>query len=126
MYTDDTYVFYQHEDVKEIENVFIDNKLSIHFGEDKTKSILFSKARSYMEINISYADHYIKIHETLQHLDCQLDSKLSGESMASKVPKKINTKLKLLYCQSRYLTSAFKILLCKALIQPHFDYGCSS
>ena len=79
-----------------------------------------------MEISISYADHYIKIHETLQHLDCQLDSKLSGESMASKVLKKINTKLKLLYCQSRYLTSAFKILLCKALIQPHFDYGCSS
>ena len=24
---------------------FIDNKLSIHFGEDKTKSILISKAR---------------------------------------------------------------------------------
>ena len=29
----------------------IDNKLSIHFGENKTKSILFSKARVLREIN---------------------------------------------------------------------------
>ena len=54
LYADDTCIFYQHEDVKKIENVlnkefsslcqwFIDNKLSIHFGEDKTKAILFSK-----------------------------------------------------------------------------------
>ena len=56
LYADDTCIFYQHEDVKKIENVlnkefsslcqwFIDNKLSIHFEEDKTKSILFSKMR---------------------------------------------------------------------------------
>ena len=43
LYADDTCIFYQHEDVKKIENVlnkefsslcqwFIDNKLSIHFG----------------------------------------------------------------------------------------------
>ena len=31
-----------------------------------------------------------------------------------------------MYCQSRYLTPAYKRLLCNALIQPHFDYGCSS
>ena len=31
---------------------FIDNKLSIHFGEDKTKSILFLKTRGLKEINI--------------------------------------------------------------------------
>ena len=51
LHADDTYIFYQHEEVKKIENVlnkefsslcqwFIDNKLSIHFREDKTKSIL--------------------------------------------------------------------------------------
>ena len=26
----------------------------------------------------------------------------------------------------RYLTSAYRRLLCKALIQPHFEYGCFS
>ena len=46
--------------------------------------------------------------------------------MDSKVLKKINAKLKFLYRQSRYLTPAYRRLLCNALIQPHFDYGCSS
>ena len=46
--------------------------------------------------------------------------------MASKVLKTVNAKLKSLYRQSRYLTSAYRRLLCNALIQPHFDYGCSS
>ena len=67
---------------------FINNKLSIHFGEDKTKSILFSKTRGSREINISFAGHSIKQHKTVEYLGCQLDSKLSGEQMASKVLKK--------------------------------------
>ena len=46
--------------------------------------------------------------------------------MASKVPKKINDKLKLLYRQSRYLAPMYQRLLCNALFQPHFDYGCFS
>ena len=46
--------------------------------------------------------------------------------MASKVLKKSNAKLKILYCQSRKLTPAYRMLLCKALIQPNFDYRCSS
>ena len=29
-----------------------------------------------------------------------------------------------MYRQSRYLTLAFRLLLCNALIQSHFDYGC--
>ena len=77
-------------------------------------------------INIPFAGHSIKQHKTVEYLGCQLDSKLSGEAMASKVLKKINAKLKFLYRQSRYLTPAYRRLLCNALIQPHFDYGCSS
>ena len=48
---DDSCLVYQHKDVKEIErnlnnnsdvcDWFVDNKLSIHLGEDKTKCILF-------------------------------------------------------------------------------------
>ena len=55
LHADDTCLIYQRNDIKEIEiqldknsslicNCFVDNKLSIHFGEDKTilKSIRFS------------------------------------------------------------------------------------
>ena len=56
LYADDTYLIFQHNDIKEIKNqlnksfslicdCIVDNKLSIHFGEDKTKSILFSSKR---------------------------------------------------------------------------------
>ena len=52
LYTDDTYLIFQHKDSTEIESAlkknfsmpcdwFVDNTLSIHFGEDKTKSISF-------------------------------------------------------------------------------------
>ena len=64
---------------------FIDNKLSIHFGEGKAKSIIFSKMRGLKEITISFAGHSIKQHKTVEYLSYQLDSKLSGEAMASNI-----------------------------------------
>ena len=77
LYADDTCVFYQH--VKITENVlnkelsplrkcqwFIGNKLLINFGEEKTKSILFSKARSLREINMSLASQSIKQHKRVE------------------------------------------------------------
>ena len=83
---------------------FIDNKLSIHFGKNKTKSILFSNARGLREINISFRGHSIKQHEaTADYLGYKLDFKLTGEVMVSKVLKKLNAKLNILYRQSRYL-----------------------
>ena len=53
LYADDTCLIFQHNDIKEIEiqlnknfslicDWFVDNKLSIHLGQNKTKSILFS------------------------------------------------------------------------------------
>ena len=58
LYADDSCIPYQHKDVMQIEKQlnedfenlcdwFVDNKLSIHFGEDKKKCILFaSKQRA--------------------------------------------------------------------------------
>ena len=53
---DDSYPMFQHKGIEEIEKVlnngfgnicdwFVDNKSSIHFGENKTKSILFASQR---------------------------------------------------------------------------------
>ena len=92
-------------------------------GEDKTKSIVFPRAIDLRGNNICFAGNFIKQHETKQYLGCQLDPKLSGEVMVSKVLRKINARIKFLYRQSMYLTLAYKMLLDNALIQPHFNYG---
>ena len=99
LYVDDTCVFYQDKNIHKIEDVLnkefstrcvwlVDNRLSIHFGEDKTKCIFFSKTKRLSKLNIYYGDHIIKQCHTIEYLLCHLDSNLSGESMAMKDLKK--------------------------------------
>ena len=56
LYADDSCLMFQHKEVEATERVlnndfenicdwFVDNELSIHFSEDKTKSILFASQR---------------------------------------------------------------------------------
>ena len=74
----------------------MDNKLSIHFGEDKTKSILFSskfKNKNIKKLNIKYGDIQIKQHSKVKYLGCLMDEAMSGEAMALNVIHKINNKL---------------------------------
>ena len=51
---------------------------------------------------------------------------LSGESMAIHVINKINSSLRFLYRQNRYLSFPLCRLLCNAMIQPFFDYACNA
>ena len=67
LYADGTGLIFQHKDINIIEHQlnrkfsnicdrFVDNKLSIHFGEDKTKSAHFaplSKCKKLLKLNIS-------------------------------------------------------------------------
>ena len=49
------------EDFENLCDWFIDNKLSIHFGEDMIKSILFAskwRAKNSRQLNIKYKDKY--------------------------------------------------------------------
>ena len=59
LYVDDTRLVFQsknviekqlNEDFTNICDWFVDNKLSIHFGEDKTKSILFATKRKIIKL----------------------------------------------------------------------------
>ena len=77
LYADDTCIVFQHKNVTEIEKQllrvfsswcdwFVDNKLSVHFGQDKTKSILFGtkhKLRNAKALNIVYNGTEIKQYE---------------------------------------------------------------
>ena len=106
----------------------MDKKLSIHFGEDETKSILFAplnKWKKFRKLNISYGSFKIKQYSEVTYLGCILDESLSGESMALNVVSKINTRLNFLYRKNKLLSPQLRRLLCNALIQPHFDYACS-
>ena len=137
LYADDSCLLCQDKDVAVIEQVltknfsslydwFVDNKLSIHFGDDKTKAIVFSpksKTKNADSLNISYGDNSIKQHTEVKYLGCILDQCLSGEPMANQVIGKINSRLKFLYRKNRFLTPELRRLLCNALIQPHFDYA---
>ena len=108
---------------------FVDNKLSIHLGEDKTKSILFTsknKKNKVGNLSIYHGNIQIKQHSKVTYLGCVLDEDLSGETMATKVTGKINSRLKFFYRKNKFLTSSLRRLLCNALIQPHFDYACSA
>ena len=140
LYADDTCISYKHKAIKTIEEKlntdfntlcdwFVDNKLSIHFGEDKTKSILFSPKnlrKRADEIVIKRHDVTLKQFSNVEYLGCLLDTTLSGEEMALKVLKKINGRLRFLYRQVKYLNPILRRMLCNALIQPHFDYACSA
>ena len=110
LYADDSCILYQHKDVVQIkkrliedfENLcdwFVDNKLSIHFGEDKTKSILFAskrRAKNIRQLNIKYKAINIKRHSQVTYLGCVVDETMSGVPMALEFINKINGKLKFL------------------------------
>ena len=61
----------------------MDNKLSIHFGEDKTKSILFVskfKKKNIKKLNIKYGDIRNKQHSKVKYLGRLMGEKMSGEA----------------------------------------------
>ena len=139
LYADDSCILYQHKEVDEhkkhlnkdlrisICDWFADNKLGIHFGEDKTKSIFFAskrRSKNVRQLNIMYNHVNIKQHSQVAYLGCVLDERMSCEPMALKVINKINGKLKFLYRKNRHLIKELRRMLCNALIQPHFDYAC--
>ena len=56
-------------------------------------------------------------------MGCILNQSLSCESMALNAIDKINSRLKFLHRQNRFLTPPLRRLLCNALMQPLFDYA---
>ena len=115
--------------LKKICEEFVNNKLCIHFGDDKTKSIVFvskRRAKNICKLNIRYKEINIKQQAQLRYLECVLDESMSGEPMALKVVNKINRKLKFLYRKNTFLTPELRRILCNALIQSHFDYFCTA
>ena len=98
-YVDNSGLTFQHKDVHTIEHQlnkdfanlcewFVDNKLSIHLGEDKTKCILFGSKltlKNAGKLNIIYNGNEIKQYSKVTYLVCLLDETMSGEIMTLKL-----------------------------------------
>ena len=98
---------FQYKEVEEIEKVLnndfenncdclVDNKLSIHFREDKTKAIFFAsqrKIKTIEKLNIKYQNIEIKQHSQVTYLACVMDETMSGDPMALKFVREINGRL---------------------------------
>ena len=108
LYADDTCIVFQHKswietekqlitDFSSVCDWFVENKLSIHFGQHKTKLILFCtkhKLQNAKSLNIVYNGIEIVQHAKVKYLGCILNESLFGESMALNVIDKINSCLK--------------------------------
>ena len=83
LYADNSCLLFQHKSVTEIKQLtkdfsnicdwFVENKLSISFGKDKTKSILFSSKRNLKlveELDTRYKEIKIKEHKRMNYLRC--------------------------------------------------------
>ena len=109
VYADDTCLACQHNDINKIEKQLKwrfwkhnNNKLSIHFRDDKIKSILFAtkfKIKKVRKLTIKYGDIQIEQHSKVKYLGCMLDGTMFGETMPLSVINKI--KQKLTFCLSR-------------------------
>ena len=107
----------------------MDNKLSIHFSEDKTKSILFSsksKITKASPLNIQYKGKKGKQYSKVTYLGCTFDETLFRESTAIHVINKVNSRLRFIYQQNKFFDILLRRLLCNAMIQPFFDYACNT
>ena len=90
-YADGTCLIFQHNDISKIElalnrnfsmlcDWFGDNKLSIHFCGDKTKTISFCsrhKIKKSKPLNMQYNDIKIKQYSKITYLGCIFDETLS-------------------------------------------------
>ncbi len=139
LYADDTCLVFQDHDLKTIsDNLntnfnklcdwFLDNKLSIHLGKDKTKAIVFSGKNRPKDdkLNIYRGDIKIAQHKEVNYLGCWFDERATSEQMVLKVIDKINSRLKFLWRKHKFLSPPLRRILCNAIIQPHFDYAVAA
>ena len=74
---------------------FLNNKLSIHFGEGRTEDILFSESKLLWKLNKLCRDHIIKQYDDVEYIKWHVVSKIEN-LWKWKFEKKVNAKVKFL------------------------------
>ena len=138
LYADDSAILFSHKDphiiAQKLGNTLdmcsqwlVDNKLSLHLG--KTECVLFGpkrKLKDHSDFCVQYKGHCIQSTNKVKYLGVIIDNSLSGDSTVDSIVKKVNSRLKFLYRQARFLDVKCKMSLCSALVQCHLDYACSA
>ena len=75
---------------------------------------------------VKVGDIVVSSKEEITYLGCILDNKLTGESMATRAIKKVNQRTRFLGRISSFVNKDALKTLAGALIQPYFDYACTS
>ncbi|XP_071954179.1 uncharacterized protein [Antedon mediterranea] len=137
LYADDSAIVVSDKSVANIQNVLskelksinswlLDNRLSLHLG--KTYSILFGskrKLRNQQELKVTCNDYIITNKPTVSYLGLELDNNLTGDYIGKSVIKKVNSRVKFLYRNRKYLTFRDLKLLANSLVLCLYDYACS-
>ena len=95
----------------------------------KTELILFGTKRKLSKwkgYTIECEGQTINATPHVKYLGLTIDQHLDGEEMALSIIKKVNSRLKILYRQARFLDQNIKEILCSALVLCLFDYSISS
>ena len=138
LYADDSAILFSHTDPNYISSKLgtvlescsswlVDNKLSLHLG--KTECVMFGSKRKLKKVKdfkILCNGHTIEPSKSVKYLGLSIDNCLSGETIVNSIVSKVNSRLKFLYRQARFLDCKTRKYLCSALIQCHLDYSCSS
>ena len=138
LYADDSAILFSHKDphiiTQKLGNTLdmcsqwlVDNKLSLHLG--KTECVLFGpkrKLKEHSDFCVQYKGPCIQSTNKVKYHGVIIDNTLSGDSTVDSIVKKVNSRLKSLYRQARFLDVKCKMSLCSALVQCHLDYACSA
>ena len=134
LYADDSCLIFRDKDSEKVDatlnfnslcDLFLENKLSIHFREDKTKSILSSgKMQTPEKLNIRRGEIKIKQYSVVTYLGCVLEENLPGESVGASVLGKISGKLKFLHRTQFFLDNSLRrLLLSNPTLIMHAPHG---
>ena len=93
---------------------------------NKSQFCLAANFKNSKPLNIQYNDIKTKQYSKVTYLGCILDETFSEESMTIHVINNINSRLKFLYRQNRFLNVLLLRLQYNAMVQPFFDYACNA
>ncbi len=136
MYADDTAVFYFAKgvdelvvsiqyDMQSISYWMKQNRLSLNVS--KTKFMLIGSKQKIIRagnIGISLNGEMVESVQTFKYLGMILDQQLHFHPHIEQIVNKVSNKLGLLYKTRTLFDEKTALMLYKALITPHFDYGC--